>query len=298
MTRPLGYAPWSPREATLVVLGQVDAVLAEYRAQWPLTVRQVFYRLVGAHEFPKTERDYKRLQEYLNRGRRAGRVPWAAIRDDGDTSSDPSWRYTDDDPVEWFRSMLPSAEDYLLHPQSGQERFIEVWCEAGGMVPMLARAVEDRGIPVYSGGGFDSVTNLRNHAIRHRVQGGPILVLYIGDYDPSGQAMYHRYRADVTAFGSKADWEQVAVLPEHIDTYGLTTAPPKKSDSRGVFTDTRTVQAEALPPDVLLGLLTDAVEAHWDDDVTEVVRRSQEAAQDRLRGLRERIDELLDGTVD
>ena len=58
-TRVRGFAPWSPQRATLALLDQVQAVLVEYRDYLPLTLRQIFYRLVGAYSFPKTQRDYK-----------------------------------------------------------------------------------------------------------------------------------------------------------------------------------------------------------------------------------------------
>ena len=44
-TRPRGFADWNPRPDTLALVGQVQAVLDEYREHLPLTVRQVFYRL-------------------------------------------------------------------------------------------------------------------------------------------------------------------------------------------------------------------------------------------------------------
>jgi hypothetical protein len=46
--RPKGYAEWQPQHKTLELLDAVGEVLEEYAAQLPLTVRQVFYRLVGA----------------------------------------------------------------------------------------------------------------------------------------------------------------------------------------------------------------------------------------------------------
>ena len=82
-TRPRGFAPWSPRSETLKLLAQVHGVLEEYRKYLPLTCRQVFYRLVGAHGYDKTERAYSRLCETLNRARRAGHIPFPVIRDDG-----------------------------------------------------------------------------------------------------------------------------------------------------------------------------------------------------------------------
>jgi hypothetical protein len=66
-TRPRGFAPWSPQRKTLELIARVNAVLGEYRDHLPLTLRQIFYRLVGAHGYEKTERAYERLGEHLVR---------------------------------------------------------------------------------------------------------------------------------------------------------------------------------------------------------------------------------------
>jgi hypothetical protein len=82
-TRVRGFAPWRPSGKSQALLEIVHTILVEYVNYLPLTVRQIFYRLVGAYDYPKTERAYKNLGEKLNRARRAGLVDWAAIRDDG-----------------------------------------------------------------------------------------------------------------------------------------------------------------------------------------------------------------------
>jgi site-specific DNA-methyltransferase (adenine-specific) len=64
-TRPHGFAPWSPQPETLELLARVNAVLREYADHLPLTLRQIFYRLVGPHGYEKTERAYQRLSEHL-----------------------------------------------------------------------------------------------------------------------------------------------------------------------------------------------------------------------------------------
>jgi len=45
--RPRGYADWAPQAATRALLDDVDDVLDRYRDHLPLTIRQVFYALVG-----------------------------------------------------------------------------------------------------------------------------------------------------------------------------------------------------------------------------------------------------------
>src|SRR5215208_2515677 len=80
--RVKGFAPWNPQKRTEPLLTEIEAVLNEYRAYSPLTVRQVFYRLVGKG-YPKTENFYSSVGDACNCARRSGRIPFSAIRDDG-----------------------------------------------------------------------------------------------------------------------------------------------------------------------------------------------------------------------
>ena len=96
-TRPRGFVSWTPSPQSTALLDQVNAILDEYRAYLPLTVRQVFYRLVGAHDYEKTERAYMRLCELMNRARRARIISMNAIRDDGGQKIEPvMWRDEED----------------------------------------------------------------------------------------------------------------------------------------------------------------------------------------------------------
>ncbi len=80
--RVKGFAPWKPQKRTEPLLADIAVVLEEYREYLPLTVRQVFYRLVGKG-YPKTENFYATVQEVCNRARRSGRIRFESIRDDG-----------------------------------------------------------------------------------------------------------------------------------------------------------------------------------------------------------------------
>ena len=65
MARPRGFiVDWNPKPKTLALLDDVKKVLEEYHDQLPLTARQIFYRLVGAYGYEKTEQAYGRLLEH------------------------------------------------------------------------------------------------------------------------------------------------------------------------------------------------------------------------------------------
>jgi len=281
-TRVRGFAPWSPTAESLALVEQVRTVLATFRAHLPVTIRQVFYRLVSTVGFPKTEEGYDRLCEILNRARRSGLISWDDIRDDGFTRREPtSWS----SPADWAEAVLDSARRYRLDRQSDQERRLVVWCEAGGMVPQLVRVAGDYSVPVFSSGGFDSVTAKHDVAVELAAL-GDATVLHLGDLDPSGVHMFGSLDEDVRSFldglgaGGRVEFVRLAVTAEQVDELDLPTSPPKTSDRRSFSGDT--VQCEAIPPDELARILRAAIVERLDGDTLETVLDRETGERDRL----------------
>jgi hypothetical protein len=97
----------------------VQGVLEEYADQLPLTLRQIFHRLVGAHGYEKTERAYKRLCEAMSKARRARLIEMNDIRDDGFSSELPSFFVS---VADFFDTARVWAETLRLDRQRGQPR--------------------------------------------------------------------------------------------------------------------------------------------------------------------------------
>jgi hypothetical protein len=268
-TRVRGFAPWNPRPDTIALIGRVLAILGRYRAQLPLTNRQIFYILVGSEEgYPKTEQAYARLCEYLNRARRARLIPFESIRDDGTQSTGfAGWS----SPAAWMRNIRRYAETYTHNLTEGQPYHLELWVEAGGMVPQAAAVASDYGIVTYSAGGFNGLTDKHETASRLAHVPRPAIVLHAGDYDPSGLSIVDSLASDVTelVYGinhrAQVEFRRIVVTPDQIDRFGLPSAPQKGTDRRGEYM-AETVQAEALPPDVLAAEIRAAIETVTDTD--------------------------------
>jgi len=279
-TRPRGFAPWSPQRKTLELIARVNAVLGEYADHLPLTLRQIFYRLVGAHGYEKTEQAYGRLGEHLVRARRARLIPMEAIRDDGGTVITPNmWASAQ----EYLDAVRAQAADLMLDRTAGQKTRLVVLCEAVGMAPQLARETNPFGITAMSSGGFDSLTEKHAFAAELARHDRPTEVLSIGDQDGSGVWMLAAYLEDVEAFarelGGEATFTRLAVTPEQVREFNLPTAPPKPGDRRA---SGQTCQAEALAPDVLAGILRDAIEARIDRRALNRVLRRERAVRREL----------------
>ena len=272
-TRVRGLAPWKPQKKTLALLDQVQTVLDEYRDHLPLTARQVFYRLVGAFDYPKTESASNRLGDMLNRARRAGMVPFRSIRDDGVTAKGHGGFHG---MPSFWQSVESAAETYHRPRLEAQPNRLELWCEAAGMVPQLLRVTEPYGVPVFTSGGFNSVTAEYDAARRYAEGDAPAVVLHVGDHDPSGCAVFDSLADDVQTLvkdlgaESNVTFIRCAVTPEQIARYGLPQAPAKKTDKRGNWQG-GTVQAEALSPDQLADEVREVVLAWFDTDTLAAV---------------------------
>lgn len=281
---------WRPQAKTRKLLEDVGDVLDRYVDHLPLTVRQIFYALVGAERLDKTERAYARLCHALNMARRAMLVEFDDIRDDGVSVS-----------ASRFYSSLKSFDDetarrareYRRHRQAGQSCYVELWCEAAGMVPQLAQVAHPYSVPVYSAGGFASLSAIRHIVDRAVGRNVPTVLLHVGDLDPSGESIFTAMTEDAAAFAevdrtiatSSIDAQRVALTREQVIEFDLPTAPAKATDSRSNGWHGGTCQLEALPPDELADVVRGAILARFDRGKLATVLREERAERAQLLGL-------------
>jgi hypothetical protein len=287
-TRVRGLAPWNPQKKTLVLLAQIDDVLREYRTHLPLTLRQIFYRLVAQYDYPKDANAYERLAEATNRARRSERISWNAIRDDGGTRMGGGG-YSDK--ADFLHSVRFTARLYRRDRMEGQPRNLELWCEAAGMVPQLSRIAHEYGIPVCSSGGFESSTERHQAAKRfveeYEENRRTTLLMHVGDHDPSGESLFNVLEEDITAMCSDlgrddvVEFFRVAITREQIRVYGLPEQERKQTDKRGEWSG-GTTQAEALTPTQLEDEVRAAIEAWIDPDALDRIRAVEEAERKDL----------------
>lgn len=289
-SRPRGYADWSPQAPTRALLADVESVLTTYSEHLPLTIRQVFYALVGTGKLDKTDSAYERLCEHLNRARRARLIEFDCIRDDGvSVCETTSYQGLEDFDEETARRARQYRRDY----QAAQPYAIELWSEAGGMVYQLAAVAERFSVPVYSAGGFASLSATHEIAERALQRNVPTVILHVGDFDPSGVSIFEAMMSDAAAFVA-ADRAiktleiipvRVALKDEQVLRYDLPTAPAKSSDARSRSWSGGTCQLEALPPDVLAELVREAILNWVDLDVLEEHRIAERQERAELLGL-------------
>jgi hypothetical protein len=143
------------------------------------------------------------------------------------------------------------------------------------MMPQLATIADEFSIPVYSNSGFASLSAVRSIVWRATRRTVPTVILHVGDFDPSGEAVFAHIAEDAAAFLERDRLigtqriipERVALTSAQVERYGLPTAPPKATDSRSANWNGETCQAEALPPSTLAVIVREAIQRRLDLDL-------------------------------
>jgi hypothetical protein len=286
-TRPRGFVAWNPNGKSKELLAQVQQVLDTYKNLLPLTGRQIFYRLVATTGYDKTELAYKRLLNLLNRARRAKLISMEHIRDDG-TITKGNNRY--ESGTQFLETCLGAATNFKFDLMAKQPIYMEIICEAAGMLPQLERVASPYGIVVRSSGGFDSTTVKHELGLFYANKAQyETTVLHIGDLDPSGEHICSSLAQDIARFcsyydiGGIVETVRVAVTAEQQAEFNLPTSPPKPGDNR-TFSADFTVQAEALPPNTLAEIVEMEIVKRldmkaWQDAIQEQTQYRIELAQ-------------------
>jgi hypothetical protein len=166
------------------------AAREELAAHYPMTLRQVHYRLVSRADIvqPNPQSAYDKLSEWLRDDRLAGYVPWEWMEDRLRVEQDwPLW----DNPKEF---LFEAREQYARNIFQDQAHYVEVWCEKDALTGLFKAALEPFRVTLNIGRGYDSWSSIKRAADRYRVRadkyGMNTTVLYFGDFDPSGDDMH------------------------------------------------------------------------------------------------------------
>ena len=275
------------REKKRDLLEQAIQVLAEY--DHPLTLRQLYYRLVAAHVLENAENQYKRLSALLVEARESGFVSPDALEDRTRAPHKPSaWCGLD--------GYLETVRDaYRRDKWDSQPVHLEVWVEKDALGAMIERVTGPWDVYSYACRGYNSFSALWEAAGRFEEIGKPVVVLYLGDFDPSGVDMTRDVRDRLSRYTSaQITVRRLALTKEQIIEHDLPPMPAKRSDTRApAFIEEHgeisAVELDALPPDVLTALVAEAIRANC--DLSEFERQRQIEADERAQW-HEHLEEL------
>lgn len=274
---------------------QLDAqILDVLREDHPQSVRHVFYRMTDPRlpeSVEKTDRGYRHVQDRMVKLRRAKRLPFGWISDSTRRGyHTPTYR----DEADFLRSM---KSHYRADLWQQSDFYCEVWTESRSIAGVIEADCRELAVSLYPAGGFSSITLAYQSAetINHYAAGRPVVIFYIGDYDPAGvliDVALERELREHLAAEIDLHFRRIAITLDQIEALDLPAKPRKASDRRALHIR-ETVEAEAMPAGILRELLRTNIEALLPERALAVAQVEEQSARDYF----DRLAEITGGTA-
>jgi hypothetical protein len=182
-------------------LDLIEAMLRAAESAHPITGRGIGYKLFTQGLIPSMGRaDMQRVYRLLKEARERDEIPWDFIVDETrELERASSWS----DPAEYVEAVSRSYRRDFWHQQPKR---VEVWSEKGTVRGVLAPVIDKYGVGFMPVHGFGSATI--THGVSSNDGDHPLIILYVGDYDPSGMCMSER---DLPARFEKYEGDHITI---------------------------------------------------------------------------------------
>ncbi len=264
-------------------------ILYRYEELWPLTLRQVHYRLLPLSVLRNTRNpksvyvndraSYQDLSRLLSRLRLNRPSLFDAIEDE--TRPKITWRVWEG-PAPFVREQMDGLfAGYRRDLQRSQPAHVVLFLEKMTVQGIGERAARPYHIPVFVGRGYPSISSRHEIAEQFRRSGKKRMVFLIAsDLDPEGENIAETVAAslrdefnipDITAIKIALTEEQVRRwnLPPNCDVKLTSSRANEYTAKHGEAV----YELEAIEPDTLQQVMTDAIESVLDMDLLEEERQ-------------------------
>jgi hypothetical protein len=289
------YKYWNPTDASLELVATSEDVIDDYANQgYTLTLRQLYYQLVGAAVIVNTERSYKNLGNLITKARMAGLIDWESIEDRGRNFMEPG---TEED----LKSLIRRAMYTINWDRWIRQNFyVEVWVEKEALGNVIAKACAPTDTPYLACKGYLSASEAWRAGRRLRERrhcGQQPVIIHLGDHDPSGLDMTRDNRDRLSVFSEEGVIvERIALNMDLIDLYDPPPNPTKLSDSRAADYieeyGRSSWELDALRPSVIEELITDKIEEYIDRGLWDESDEEEHAAKTLFQNLYDRWDDV------
>jgi hypothetical protein len=255
---------------SLALIATCDEIVSDYvRQGFRLTIRQLYYQLVARGRIENTVQSYNNVQALMTNARLAGLIDWDAIEDRTRGFIDfASWKSG----AEILRAC---ANQYHENMWDEQEARIFVVVEKEALAGVLERVCKKWDCPLLPARGYPSASTLREFA-NERIMGATrqIVVLHLGDHDPSGIDMTRDLVDRLNLFTRDTvdiSFQRIALNMDQIEELKPPANPAKQTDAR--FESYRQLygdeswELDALSPAYIHELVESNVKRYIDNDV-------------------------------
>lgn len=241
----------------------------------PMTVRQIYYRLV-ASGYPKTEELYNKTQRTLLDLRERGCLPYGLIADNTRSFYKP-------EVYSGLHALLEEQQSYYRRDfWQGQDCYVEFWLEKEALRSVFTEETLYFQVPLYVSKGLSSVSFVYGASEEIKAIDKPAYIYFFSDYDPTGLIIMKSIEKRMKEFGVKAEFIRAGLTPEQIEEYHVITRETKESKHSKNFKG-ESAELDALHPRILKKIIRDCLFNHIDKDAFNRLLAVEYAERDTLR---------------
>lgn len=264
------------RPDSLGLIAHCEEIVIDYLGQGlKLTLRQLYYQLVTKNIIKNEERSYKNLSSLVSDARLSGMLDWEAIEDRIRVPVIPS---------EWssIQSLVDSAlYSYRLPRWETQENYVELWVEKDALAGVLRPLANQYHVPMMVNRGYSSQSAMYEAGKRYGRQAikwdgdRKLTLLYLGDFDPSGEDMVRDIADRMEMFGIDVTVRKIALTLDQVKKYNPPPNPTKHKDPRSkdfiAKYGASSWEVDAINPKELRKIITREIESYIDKDAMRII---------------------------
>jgi hypothetical protein len=256
----------------LRLIEAMNTIVEDYVAQgYRLTVRQLYYQLVARDVIANTVQEYKRIAGIINDAKLAGLMDWDAMEDrTREFIARTRW--------ESGAAILDAvSKQYHEDMWADQDSRVFVVVEKEALSGVLEPTCKGLDVPLLAARGYPSGSVLWEFVEEQIVPavnaGQSIVILHLGDHDPSGIDMSRDLESRIEVFSDAIDFsaitiERIALNMDQVTAQKPPENPAKTTDSRFQSYQKKfgssSWELDALKPDYLAALVTRYTRQHID----------------------------------
>jgi hypothetical protein len=267
-----------------------------------LTLRGLHYQLVSIG-MTNTISHYKRVVNAMIEARWAGLVDFDTFSDHdramiGKTEYEETilWDKIADgkDSIEFWMS------HYRKHRWENQEYYPEVFIEKKALQGVFGSVCENNDVTLGACKGYPSLTFLNdatNRFMEAERNGKKPIILYFGDYDPSGEDIPRSIEENIKRLGCESiEVKRYALMEHQVIEWNLPHAPVKDGDSRTAnWGGLGQVELDAIEPRKLQSMCQQAIDEFFDHDLYSELKEIEDTERVEYRqSLKQFVNDLAD----
>jgi hypothetical protein len=249
-----------------------------------LTIRALHYQLVGLGMTNDTAH-YKRVVTAMIDARWSGDIEFEQFSDlDREMIGRTEYEVTIlEDQVTRAKGQVRAwMNTYNKNRWENQPYYPIVLIEKKALQGVFEPVCNNMSVSIGACKGYPSLTFLRALATDFegaQIEGKKVVVLYFGDYDPSGEDIPRSIVENMGKFGLDIDLRRIALMEDQVREWNLPPAPAKVGDSRTANWDgLGQVELDAVKPERLRSLCKEAIDEVFDSELYEdlLMKESEE----------------------